>query len=199
MRQFIHFARTFCNEGDEKEANGKCPYSDLRREVQSENGWYTSLATYTDEPSERILARSVILGGLIIFTTYTPLNDVCSIFGGSDLYAINYDTGTAADEGVFSSYDEFGQLIVDESGDTVDINEDEIQKSIDIGVGMPTGPALSKGETVTAFVQKGSGQIVRIKTEFEGGTSNSGAASWREKIKDGGTVEIEQIYKRIVQ
>lgn len=167
-----------------------CSYNELISYVREKDGWYVDL--YVDgaalKPSERVLARSAVLGGLLLFTTYTPLNDVCSVFGSSSLYALYYETGTAYNKPVFEGEDDQGN----------DINAEEIQKKLDLGAGMPTAVGVAVGDTVTGFVQKSTGEIVRVKAAPGLGVK-SGMSSWREKTRSGGTVEIEETYKHIVK
>ena len=148
----------------------------------SSKGWYLDLSKTDPSPSEKVLSRSVVLGGLVLFTTYKP-TDMCSIFGDSRLYALYYETGTAYINPV---------LPIDSSTSVT------VSKSMDLGKGMPTAVGVAIGETVTGFVQKSTGEIVRIETE-PGLDVRSGAASWKEKTGGGGTIELEEIYKHIVK
>ncbi|HET8579859.1 MAG TPA: hypothetical protein VFL31_02585, partial [Nitrospiraceae bacterium] len=59
--------------------------------VQSKDGWFTTLPTAGD----RSLAIPTILGGIVFFTTFVPVNDICVAQGDSSLYALFYQTGTA--------------------------------------------------------------------------------------------------------
>jgi len=170
---------------------GNCSYRDLMTHVRTKSGWFLNLSSSSGSPSERVVARSAILGGLVMFTTYTPVSiggGSCSSIGSSKLYALYYETGTAYDKPIFEGTDNAGN----------DINATEIQKSLSLGEGMPTAVGIAVGETVTGFVQKSTGEIVRIKAAPGLGV-RSGRSSWREKIKGGGTVEIEETYKHIVK
>ena len=161
-----------------------CAYSTLINTVQAKQGWHTKLykPTTGSGASERALSRSVVLGGLLLFTAYTPAADLCSIFGDSALYALYYETGTA-----------YIKPALPVEGQTT-----TIAKSMDLGKGMPTAVGVAIGETVSGFVQKSTGEIVRIEAQPGLGV-RSGAASWREKTGGGGTSEIETIYKHIVK
>ena len=118
---------------------------------------------------------------------------MCSIFGDSRLYALNYETGTA-----------YSKSVVGTTSDTSSIGDDTsetagtyISKAVELGKGMPTAVGIAVGEKgMTGFVQKSTGEIIRIEAE-PGTTIKSGAASWREKTGGGGTSEIETIYKHI--
>lgn len=172
-----------------------CGYNDLLNYSREEKqGWYLDLDYDNANPSERVLARSVVLGGTIMFTTYTPVSSVCDIFGTANLYALDMETGSAKEEAIFIGWEKDA-----EGNDTdVDINETEIQKKLSLGDGMPTAIGVAVGETVTGFVQKSTGEIIRVESTQEGGSSG-GSASWREETKGGGAVEIEQTYKHIIQ
>lgn len=173
-----------------------CSYSSLiafatKASIQ---GWYLDLDYDNVKPSERVLARSVVLGGTVMFTTYTPVSSVCDIFGTSNLYGLDMETGAAREKALFVGYEKDA----DGNDTDVEINATEIQKKISLGAGMPTAIGVAVGETVTGFVQKSTGEIIRVESEMEGHASG-GMSSWREKTKSGGAVEIEQTYKNIIQ
>ncbi len=53
-------------------------------DAAAKHGWYIALAT-----GEKVLADSAAFGGMITWTTFTPLsNDLCTIKGTSKLYAV---------------------------------------------------------------------------------------------------------------
>jgi len=170
-------------------ASGSCTstsyssYNELLTAARSASnkGWYLNLIDPADPaPSERVLARSVVLGGIVLFTTYKPTSNMCSVFGDSLLYALYYETGTA-----------YSQAVVGTTGDTVDRTES-------LGEGMPTAVGVAIGENVVGYVQKSTGEIVRIETH-PAFAVRSGPSSWKEKAGGGGTIEIEQIYRHIVK
>lgn len=156
--------------------------------ARSANGWFTNLTNPADPtPSEKVLSRSVVLGGLVMFTTYKPTSEVCSIFGDSTLYALYYESGTA-----------YIKPVMPEGGTYTESGTEYVSKSLDLGKGMPTAVGVAIGETVSGFVQKSTGEIVRIETQ-PGLTVRSGTSGWREKTGGAGTSEIETIYKHIVK
>lgn len=163
----------------------ECGYSTLVNTVRNTyKGWYKDMAKDSSGtvPSERVLSRSVVLGGLLLFTAYQPATDMCSIFGDSKLYALYYETGTAY----------IKPVVPQSSSDT------EVADSYDLGKGMPTAVGVAIGETMTGFVQKSTGEIFRIEAQ-PGLSVKSGAAAWREKTGGSGTSEVEMIYKHIVK
>jgi type IV pilus assembly protein PilY1 len=162
-----------------------CSYQTLLTQARNRKGWYVDLSNPTDPmPSERVLSRSSVLGGLVLFTTYQPTNDICSVLGDSYLYALYYETGTAYNKPVVGTYIQGGT--------------EYIKRSTSLGQGMPTSVGVAIGETVSGFVQKSTGEIVRVETAPGLGV-RSGAASWREKAGRGGSIGIETIYKHIVK
>ncbi len=156
------------------------------------NGWYLNLSAPTPPatmpPSERVLSKSVVLGGLVMFTTYKPTSEMCSIFGDSTLYTLYYESGTA-----------YISPTMPEGGTYTRSGTEYVSKSMSLGKGMPTAVGVAIGKkTVSGFVQKSTGEIVRVEAK-PGLSVRSGTASWREKTGGGGTSEIETIYKHIVR
>ncbi len=154
-------------------------YTDLLTAARAASGWYLNLTNPTT-PSERVIARSVVLGGLLAFTTFTPNSDICAMLGDSNVYALYYETGTA-----------YIKPVIGYSGTT-------ILRSKSLGKGMPTTIGVAVGKKVTGYVQTSTGAIVEIEAETPI-PPKSGAAGWREKTGGGGTVDIEEIYKHIVK
>ncbi len=177
----------------------ECSYATLLEKSRAAHGWYVDLDNPSDEdPSERILSRPSVLGGLVMFTSYSPAGDMCSILGESYLYALYYETGTAYIESVIGSYTE----TTDGSGETSTTDYDDnsgdiVKKRTGLGLGMPTSVGVAIGETVSGFVQKSTGEIMRIEAKPGLGV-RSGFDTWRENV-DEGAVEIETIYKHIVK
>jgi type IV pilus assembly protein PilY1 len=165
-----------------------CSYQTLLAAARAKSGWYINLDNDNSSPelpSEQVLSRSSILGGLLLFTTYKPTSDLCSVLGDSALYALYYETGTA-----------YNKPVVGTTYDTV-AGKTYVNKTYDLGQGMPTSVGVAIGETVSGFVQKSTGEIVRVEAAPGLGV-RSGTATWRES-SGGGTVEIETIYKHIVK
>ena len=68
-------------------------WADLLDEFNSKSGFVRNLATTTGSPSERVIAKPAVIGGLTIFPTFTPNTDLCSFSGTSSVYALYYQTG----------------------------------------------------------------------------------------------------------
>ncbi|MDP2681571.1 MAG: PilC/PilY family type IV pilus protein [Deltaproteobacteria bacterium] len=154
-------------------------YTNLLATVRAGSGWYINLVDPTT-PSERVIARSVVLGGVVIFTAFTPSSDICAMLGDSNLYALYYETGTA-----------YNKPVIGYSGTTV-------LRSKSLGKGMPTTVGIAVGSKTKGYIQTSTGTIVEVETE-PALDVRSGPAGWREKEGGGGTVDIEEIYKHIVK
>jgi type IV pilus assembly protein PilY1 len=132
-------------------------------------GWYYNLLTSSGSPSERVIYRPVVFGGVVLFTTFTPNSDICGYGGSSSLFALNYTTGTGNNAPVIGT-----------SGT-------EIRKKQDLGSGMASGVALHVVATETggasndiekAYIQMSTGVIVQA--DVTTAQQKSGTTSWRE-------------------
>jgi type IV pilus assembly protein PilY1 len=124
-------------------------------------GWYLNFPT----AGERSLARSLVIGGLVAWTSYIPnADDPCAFEGTSRLYATYYKTGTA-----------YYKYVFDQSGDTV-------LRSTELGVGVPSavGGVVTGTNTLKGFVQQSTGTIVEIQQTTPFGLK-SRIIGWREK------------------
>lgn len=167
-----------------------CSYQQMVTNVQSNyKGWYINLLVPATTASERVLARSSVIGGLILFTTYQPNPDICSIFGNSAMYAVYYETGTAAPNPVVQGD---AGIIYGADGKTY------VRPKIDLGQGMPTSVGVAIGETVSGFVQKSTGEIIRIEAT-PALKVRSAITGWRETLDNTGNAGIETIYEHIVK
>ena len=99
--------------------------------VQSKEGWYTTLPT----ARERVLAAPSLLGGIVFFPTFAPVDDICSSGGDSYLYALFYLTGSAYKESVIGTTS---------SGGNTNVN-----RSISLGTGQASQTAVQVTKQVT--------------------------------------------------
>ena len=114
--------------------------------VKARKGWYRILL----DTGERCLYRPIIIGGAVIFTTYTPLaGDICGFGGGGKLYALYYLTGTAYKSPI---------LGLTPSG--------EIAPSVEVGGGMPSEPAMWIGASEEKLFVQIKGQLKDIQTNL---------------------------------
>jgi len=171
-------------------ANTTCSYQDMTANIQSQKkGWYITLDNPVDPgASERVLSRSSVIGGLVLFTAYQPDGDICSIFGNSYLYAVYYETGTASSTPVVGG---------NEGKFTIGTME-YVRPRISLGAGMPTSVGIAIGETVSGFVQKSTGEIIRIEATPVTKVRSS-ITGWRETTGNTGNAGVETIYEHIIK
>ncbi len=114
--------------------------------VKAKKGWYRELLN----TGERCLYRPLIIGGAVIFTTYSPkAEDICKFGGTGVLYALYYLTGTAYKRPI---------LGLTPSG--------EIAPSVELGSGMPSEPSMWIGATEEKIFVQIKGKIERTETNL---------------------------------
>ncbi|UCG30379.1 MAG: hypothetical protein JSV53_00460 [candidate division WOR-3 bacterium] len=130
-------------------------FDSLKTLVNEELGWYRWLPA-----GERTLTATLVMGGAVLFTTFSPTEDICSYGGTAKLYALYYRTGTAYEEPFL--------------GATGNINN----ISLDLGSGMPSEPALYvTADQTKVFIQVG-GVIVSPETGIPG-LPRGGVILWK--------------------
>jgi len=101
--------------------------------------WYIALTRTAGNPSERVVAKSLIIGEVVFFTTFVPDVDVCGGNGAAWLYALNYETGLPAEVPVF---DLDGDGDMNENDVVVEDGKRYYPAAIPIGRGIPSAPVL---------------------------------------------------------
>ncbi len=132
--------------------------------AENYTGWYVDMEADGSNPSERVIHKAALLGGIVFFTAFTPNSDICGFGGDGVLYALNYETGTANKEQVIGTLNS------------------EILKSTDIGFGLPSQIAIHVGQEAagaTGYVQQSTGMIQRLELNV-GDEIRSSITSWRE-------------------
>ncbi len=144
----------------------------LYSSMDTEAGWLHELSSGGGDPAERVFNTSLVLGSSIIFTSYKPSYDLCTIEGDGFLYAYNFRTGTAQYFGPFGE------------------SEDEVAYAgVDLGQGAPSAPTAIvrtgnevtiDGTTNTAdlSVVTGSTTGVTTSTGFSSAPGGGGRMSW---------------------
>jgi type IV pilus assembly protein PilY1 len=127
--------------------------------------------------AERSLNKPVVLGGLSLFSAFTPISDVCSFGGSSRFYSPYFESGTAYKKAIFTP----GIVTVtDTSGNDHDI----VLDSIDLGDGTTSSPGIHVGQQeggkVTGYVQQGTGAVVDFDID-PALKVRSGIRSWIER------------------
>lgn len=111
---------------------------DIRATLKN-SSWYVRLQQAAGIPSERVVAKSLVAGGVVFFTTFIPDTDVCESNGSAWLYALDYETGLPPKDIVF-----------DINGDGKYDDDDVLYHgglhypagAIPIGSGKPSAPVL---------------------------------------------------------
>jgi type IV pilus assembly protein PilY1 len=138
-------------------------------------GWFRNLEQGGTNPAERVVSAQSLLGGLLLTATYVPGTSICTGLGTSNLFGLNYKTGTA---------DPGGFMGTGGSDNTL------ANPSIALGQGLPAPPSLHAGDTgndrngskkVTACTQTSTGAII-CKDVVTLDPVTSGETSWREPL-----------------
>jgi len=127
-------------------------------------GWYFNL----DAPAgagERVLEEATIVSGVVFFTSFTPISDVCGYGGSSRLYAIDYLYGVQA---------------TTEEGESVLEGVETGERYKDLGSGLPSKPVFyyDKATKQTEMIIQTSDTTVHEETA-ELGDRPMGITSWR--------------------
>lgn len=133
-------------------------------------------------PGERVVDSALVAGGVVLFTTYMPKNDLCSAGGDAYLYALDYQCGTLKRNPFSNS----GFLMIPnanlnhlDSGQYTALmtGSNLVAYSAKLGTGMPSRPVMdSSGEFV--FIQTSDGQIHRMKVNLPRMIQNKG---WKQR------------------
>jgi len=145
------------------------------------SGWYDSLAAGTggnvQQPAERVVSSQTLLDGILLTPTYIPPSaaqitasgsSACNpipVPGTSNLYGLNYITGTA-DTSLAGTFGVSGGFI---------------SKSISLGTGKASSPVLhvNNGVVSAGFGISGGTRLISVGTYPAGA---NGEISWREPV-----------------
>jgi type IV pilus assembly protein PilY1 len=145
--------------------DGKITYDNMLTEARRNvyQGWYRSLLRTEGSPSERIVNKGAVLGGILLMPTFTPTADPCGYGGSSRLFAVYYETGTAFFRKVFDEDSDDGRIL-----DVIDLG-DGLASSLSIHSGRQQGGKV--------YVQKSTGEILEIDVN-PAFSIKSGPAYW---------------------
>jgi type IV pilus assembly protein PilY1 len=135
--------------------------------LQKYRGWYRKLTVNGTDPSERMVSKPTVFGGISLFAAYTPTTDQCGYGGNSVLYALYYETGTPFRKPVLGSED----------------NTVTIKDKMDLGYGIASSfgvhAAKESGNSGTVYTQMSTGAIIDINI-IPAISIKSGATFWKE-------------------
>ena len=151
-------------------------WNELVDDVRGMDGWYIDLLAPSGLPSERVVSKSSVLGGIVFFPGYMPNDDICGFGGDSSFYGLYFETGTAYPR-VALPGGSLGPVNIDGQSQTI------VQTRIDLGSGAPppaTGFHVGQQEGAKAFLQMSTGQVIEldVETAFR---IKSGLTYWRER------------------
>jgi type IV pilus assembly protein PilY1 len=151
--------------GEVSGVTGVTNFSGLISEVRTNyDGWYIDLP----DSGERVLNKPVILGGIVLYSSFTPSADICGYGGSSKLSATYFETGSAYKESVI--------------GTETEGEKEKVLRSIDLGAGLPSSPSVHVGkeEGGKGYIQQSTGIIeeVDVNPAFK---VKSGTINWREE------------------
>ncbi|WP_319525032.1 PilC/PilY family type IV pilus protein [uncultured Desulfosarcina sp.] len=75
-------------------------FSNVVDDANDKDGWIRALEVSTS-PSERVVSKSSVLGGIVLTPSFTPNDDVCGFGGVTEFYGLYYETGTGYTKHVF--------------------------------------------------------------------------------------------------
>jgi type IV pilus assembly protein PilY1 len=135
------------------------------------SGWYRKLLTYGINPSERVVNKPTVFGGIALFPTYVPDTNACSYGGFSNLYALYYLTGTAFRREVILNE---GILYIDRA--TAIDNDVTVADGMYLGYGLSSSLGVHSysedANEATLYSQMSTGVInrIRIRPAFDIGS-----------------------------
>jgi len=135
-------------------------------------GWYRAMNKISSDPTERMINKPTVFGGIAMFPTYSPNTNACSYGGSSNLYALYYLTGTAYRREVLLGMN----------------NTVKIQDTQPLGYGLSSSFGIhayaEDTNEATVYSQMSTGVInkILIKPVFE---TRSGIESWKEATGGG--------------
>ncbi len=139
------------------------------RADSSKVGWmFDVIDTAGPDQGERVLEKPSVFGGLVMFTSYKPVEDICGFGGDGRLYGLYYETGTPFRLPIFSF--------------TTPSQGELIQRSLDLGMGRPSSLAIHVGQEAGGkiYVQQSTGEIREIELN-PALPIKSGHVTWYQK------------------
>ncbi len=157
-------------------------WAELINEIYQRDGWFIDFDTITDttdflgnevsHQGERVIAKPLVIGGLVLWTTYIPGIDQCTYEGTSNIYGVYYETGTSYYKYVFREEEKLKQGAQ---------TPQTVSKMMKLGHGMPStiGGKVTSGGKLKGYVQQSTGAVLQIETETPFNVK-SGVAGWKE-------------------
>ena len=129
---------------------------------EKKDGWYLPLKTSENNPSERIITQSAILGGIVLTPTFTPVSEICGMGGDTTFVGVFYETGTGYLRQLFDITTRRYCSVDGKSAEIIEIRDDDFYK------GMPAPKAVFHGGKESGAkisTQVGTGEFVNIQVD----------------------------------
>ncbi|MBV1915216.1 MAG: hypothetical protein KUG72_07510 [Pseudomonadales bacterium] len=140
----------------------------LRGAIQGKDGWYINLEYDGTNPSARVTNVANSIGKTLLFVDYQPGTDSCAPEGTSNLFALDFQSGTAPEHGALGF----------DSG-TTNNSEYLAVSSVSLGKGLSSEPVTHTNEDgdVQVITQSSTAAIETTGLGLAGTTD--GRQSWR--------------------
>lgn len=140
--------------------------TDLENAIRICKGWYRNLSCPVTTPSERVMNEPVITAGIVYFTAFTPIDNICGYGGNGTLYGLNYLTGAASCALAFPGDGAAPPPVA--------------PFALPLGSGVPSRPTLHEGKGgSTLMIQTSDGRIASERGKSDP-AQRPGMIMWRE-------------------
>ena len=149
MRQRFLSDGSECSESadGDSEPCGRVTDSNLNVDYSKKSGWYIPLP----EKGERVIHRSLVRDGMILFTTVVPSQSVCETGGTGWEMVVKMDNGGSPKDAIYDA-DRDG-VIRSDDGMLIDTGKGEPERiglaGRKLSAGLPAGSVMFKGRRYT--------------------------------------------------
>ncbi|MDF1644799.1 MAG: PilC/PilY family type IV pilus protein [Pseudomonadales bacterium] len=140
----------------------------LRTAIQGKEGWYINLDYDGTNPSARVGNTANSIGKTLLFVDYQPDSNACSPEGTSNLFALDFQTGTAPEHGALG----FDSTVTNNS-------QSLAVASVSLGQGLSSEPVTHTNEDGDVQVITQSSTAAIGATGLTSATPDDGRQSWR--------------------
>ena len=140
----------------------------LRTAIQGKEGWYINLDYDGTNPSARVGNTANSIGKTLLFVDYKPNSNACSPEGTSNLYSLDFQTGTAQKHGSLG----FDSTITNNS-------QSLAVSSVSLGQGLSSEPVTHTNEDGDVQIITQSSTAAIGATGLTSATPDDGRQSWR--------------------
>ena len=140
--------------------------------MNNRDGWYMRLGVDAGDEGERIVTKPVVIGGIVLTTSFVPNSDPCGYSGHSNILACYYTTGTAF----------YVEVLTGTNKTDAETGKTEVSRKKNIGVGKASEVRIHVGKQqgATGYVQQSTG-IVEDLSLNPPEALRSGMIYWRER------------------